>query len=732
MDTLPVAINRSIRDKQVVGWRNVELMNLTLEEIATEIKAGHSFGAQHLIEAKENGKSTKKFIKSRLLILDFDDQDPEILLAKDEVKENIALFYHTVNSTPTKPRFRIAFLLEVPIENEKIFEQLVRSAAWRFNADLDAVDACQMYYGNSHSDPIIYKHILKSDIWQKWINEWLSRSYHSTTINLRFNHLIASPVEVLINCCPFFKWAQEYPDQVSYSLWLALLTNLIDGGINASPYGQSTVNEIRLAFHALSALDQTRYDEQKTNEEFDAAIQRFQDDSTEGYTYRYCVENGWPGFIPPTLSRPAQIVTSVGYKAPKRAEPFIWATIPKRTTKHAEYAEATYSTVLKIFEMDSRQKERFSFNLMGYKVCIDDITLTDADEVRLAEWLTDTYGINVGLDIIRQAVNAVAQKKQFHPVREYLHTLVWDGIERISRIPAEILQTESNELYTLMMRKWLISAVARVMIPGCKVDVIPILVGRQGLKKSTFFRVLASEPWFNDSEIKIGTKDAFQILESVWISEWAELQAYRRTERETLKAFITSQSDSYRPPYAHNEIKVKRTFIIVGTTNDVNFLMDVANRRYWPIMVNKSIDVVLLKQWRDQIWAEAYTAFKNGEEWWAPEELEMQIEEHTAQFSTEEGWEQPVLNWAEDKTLFTLSEVLIHGLNLVDPKDHNRTNLLRVSEILQKNKWQPPTKPSKRGKKVGRFWINPKEKAETFEPSDQETLMRKLEDIVNG
>lgn len=732
MIKLPVAINRSVVNKQIVGWRKLSLELLSLEELAQEIKLGHSFGAQHLIEDKGNGKSSKKFLRARHLTLDFDDANPEIILEKEAIKDQFAVFYNTFSSTTTNPRFRITFLLESEIDSEKTYEQLTRAAAWKFGADLQAVDACQMFYGNDSSDPIIHEVVLTNEIWHSWIKDWLQNSYHTSTIDVSFNHLIASPIEVLINSCPFFLWCQEFPDKVNYSLWLAMVTNLIDGGTNASPYGQSSVNEIKLAFHALSQLDQLRYSEQKTNDEFDAALQRFNDDNTLGYTYRFCQENGWDGIVPSTLTRPAQITTIVSYKAPKRANPFVWAALPRRSTKNAEYAEPNFSAVMKILEYDNRQSGRYSYNLMGGKPFIDDVALTDADEVRLSEWFTDTYQITISLDYIRQGINAVAQRNRFHPVKNFLESLTWDGEDRISRIPTEILKTESSEIYAVMIRKWLISAIARVMQPGCKVDAIPILVGKQGLRKSTFFRVLASSEWFNDSDIKIGDKDAFLILGRAWITEWAELQAYKRAGRDALKAFITSQSDSFRPPYGHNEITVPRTFVIVGSTNDVNFLMDVANRRYWPILIEHKINTDLLAQWRNQIWAQAFKLYLDGENWWMPAELEEIIESHTDQFSVEEAWTEQVLSWAEDKTRFTLSEILKYALELDNSRDHNRGNLLRISEILQKAGWTPPTKPSKRDKMTGRYWENPTATAKTFVPENDAILMQKLNEVIRG
>jgi predicted P-loop ATPase len=727
---IKVSINKNVVNKQVLGWSKIEECQVTPQLLAEEIKAGHSFGP--LMKIVDKGESSVKvFISAQHIAIDFDHSDPTAIMAKEEIKDNFSIYYETSSSTSTNPRFRIVFLLEVPIYDSTTYEQLSRAMAWRFGSDLYATQACQMFYGSTISNPVITDNILNESTWKKWINEWVQKSHHAASLETRSNHLILSPLQVMVNSCPFFRWCQLEPDQVNYAHWLVMLTNLIEGAMTESAYGDSSLNEARLIFHQLSQLDQKRYDEHKTNEEFDKAAARFEQEKTLGYTYKYAIENGWVYNIPATLSRPAQIINSVRVRAPKRSDPFVWAAIPRSVTRKGEYAQPTYSTLVKILDYDERQKDRFSFNLMTQKVHMDGIPLQDADEIRLTEWLTDTYQLGIGVEIVRAAINTIAQLNRFHPVRTYLSNLNWDGIDRISQIGSNILHIEDNKLNNLVIRKWLLSAVARAMIPGCKVDVVLILVGPQGFFKSTFFRVLASDEWFNDSDIQIGRKEAYMVLNSHWFNEWAELQVMRRADREQIKAFITSQQDSYRPPYAHNEVTIKRTCIIVGTTNDNHFLVDNANRRYWPLTINEKIDISLLREWRDQIWAQAITLFNSGEEWWLPEQQEKEIADSTNAYTIEDAWESKILAWVENKTMFSISEVLNYALEFESNRDLNRPNLSRVADILLKNGWQAPSKTSRRGKVVGRFWINPDSEATVFNP-DNEVLMTRLEEVLKG
>jgi putative DNA primase/helicase len=242
----------------------------------------------------------------------------------------------------------------------------------------------------------------------------------------------------------------------------------------------------------------------------------------------------------------------------------------------------------------------------------------------------------------------VAQQHRYHPVREFLSRLEWDGVSRIASVLEEILGVEPTELSQAMMRAWFISAVARPMKPGCKVDHVLILVGPQSLGKSQFFVELAGPKWFSDSVIDIQNRDFYLLLRRVWILEWSELESMQRARhQDAAKAFITSAVDVYRAPYARATESVPRTSIIVGTTNDPSFLSDpTGNRRYWPIAVKRELNLTRLAEWRDQLWAEAVVAFKKGEKWWLTSTMEGRLSEQQEDFEQVDPWTEPILTAA--------------------------------------------------------------------------------------
>jgi putative DNA primase/helicase len=246
--------------------------------------------------------------------------------------------------------------------------------------------------------------------------------------------------------------------------------------------------------------------------------------------------------------------------------------------------------------------------------------------------------------LIDLALEQVAQEASYHPVREYLGELCWDGVSRIAGIKSDVLQSEDPPISDVVLRRWMVSAIARVMQPGCKVDTVLILVGPQGAGKSSFFEVLASELWFSDSTIDIHNKDAYMALARAWIVEFPELESMQRArDVDSVKAFLSSRVDSYRPPYGRAVMKVPRTCVIVGTTNQDTFLTDpTGNRRYWPVTVGPKIALERLRTERDQLWAEARVAFEVGERWWLSEQEEQELSALRGLFDICDPWDSEV------------------------------------------------------------------------------------------
>lgn len=242
-------------------------------------------------------------------------------------------------------------------------------------------------------------------------------------------------------------------------------------------------------------------------------------------------------------------------------------------------------------------------------------TVTDSDITSATAWL-NANGINPGRDAVWNSMVAIASYNRFHPVRDWLEGLVWDGVNRIDTWLHRYAGAANTDYSTNAGRMWLIGAVSRVMEPGCKVDQCLILEGRQGTGKSSALRILAGDGNFLDTMPDMRNKDAAMALRGKWIVEFSELTSLTRHDAETAKQFLTVCSDIYRPPYGRASVTIPRQCVFAGTTNDDEYLQDsTGNRRFLPVACGR-FDLEALAADRDQIWAEAVTRYNEGERWY--------------------------------------------------------------------------------------------------------------------
>ena len=302
------------------------------------------------------------------------------------------------------------------------------------------------------------------------------------------------------------------------------------------------------------------------------------------------------------------------------------------------------------------------------------------------------YGLLVNPEVARQAALTVARDHSFHPVREYLEGLMWDGSPRLDSMLTTYFGVKESPYTMAVSACWPISAVARVFDPGCKADQVLILEGRQGSKKSTGLRTLGGS-WFTDEIDAIGSKDAATQLQGVWIVELPELDAMSRSEVSRIKAFMSKSFDRFRPPYGKHAIRFERQCVFAGTVNHSDYLRDeTGNRRFWPVRCssaggNADIDIDGLKRDRDQIWAEAVARYRRGEMWWLESAglVADATAEQDARYATD-AWESLIALFVLSKDWTTVAEVLNH-LSVETPKQ-GQAEQNRVARCLKRLRWQ--------------------------------------------
>lgn len=239
------------------------------------------------------------------------------------------------------------------------------------------------------------------------------------------------------------------------------------------------------------------------------------------------------------------------------------------------------------------------------------------DDAGLRYYLEKNYGLRKK-EAISDALDLIMHENSFHPVRDYLDSIHWDGVPRIETLFIDYLGADDTKYHRCATRKWIIAGVARIRDPGCKFDYVLILVGRQGIGKSTTFSKLVRNPvWFSDSLSQIdNSKESMEALSGKWIIELGELSALKRQDIENVKTFLSKQEDSYRPSYGPRLETYPRQCIFAGTSNRDDFLRDATGgRRFWPVVVKDSTRMwsELTPDIVDQIWAEADFLYKSGE-----------------------------------------------------------------------------------------------------------------------
>jgi len=280
-----------------------------------------------------------------------------------------------------------------------------------------------------------------------------------------------------------------------------------------------------------------------------------------------------------------------------------------------------------ILKNDMRLQNIFRRNLFDYKAYVvgtlpwrrveEPEPLRNVDYAGVRNYIENSYGI-AARQKIEDALELEIERNSFHPVRDYLRSLKWDGVKRIDTLLPDYFGAKDNLYVREVTRKTLCGAIARVLHPGAKFDYVLTLLSKQGCMKSTFVKKLGRQ-WSSDSFITVEGTRAFEQIQGVWVMEIAELAGMKKAEVESTKHFITKREDSFRPAYGRTVETFKRQGIFIATGNERNFLKDpTGGRRFWPVDLNpekrtKDVFKDLTEDEIDQIWAEALEVYRAGE-----------------------------------------------------------------------------------------------------------------------
>jgi predicted P-loop ATPase len=323
----------------------------------------------------------------------------------------------------------------------------------------------------------------------------------------------------------------------------------------------------------------------------------------------------------------------------------------------------------------------------------------DDDVNRLQEWL-QAFGLpRVSRETVRQAVEVIAVEQSFHPLRDWLNSLEHDGEPQIGSWLHRCLGTPDDEYHRQIGSLFLIAMVARIFEPGCKCDYMLVLEGPQGDEKSKFCTALAGgDAFFSESLPRIDG-DAVRLsmhLRGKWLIEVGELAAMLKADPEGTKHFISRRIEQYTPKYGRSEVKEPRQCLFVGTTNDDDYIRDVTGgRRYWPVTVTK-IDIDALAAMREQMFAEAVAAYREGKPWWPDREFEKSV---ITPIQDERQFEDALADRVRE-IIEPLSSITMHQLGAQLGFDNTKLDMRaqkRIGTILKQEKWRK-VRSSGRGK----------------------------------
>ena len=402
----------------------------------------------------------------------------------------------------------------------------------------------------------------------------------------------------------------------------------------------------------------------------------------------------------------------------------VWESLDK-TAKGG--IRQTKNNCLRAIEQDPILSGAFRWNLLTERIDIvkdvgwkrDDTALTDSDLSHLLLYLERFYGLTCDKNVER-ALDVVVANHAYHPIREYLNSLEWDGQERVKYALHHFLGADVDELTEESLKLFMLGAVHRVFVPGCKFEIMLCLVGDQGAGKSTFFRFLAArDEWFSDDLKKLDDDNVYRKMQGHWIIEMAEMLGTASAKSvEEIKAFMSRQKETYKTPYAKYAKDRLRQCVFVGTSNKQRFLpLDrTGNRRFIPVSTNMDkAEVHILENedesraYIDQLWAEIMVIYREGNwELRLPEEISHMMDLKRLDFMAEDTTTGVIQAWLDSCREDFVCTRMIYNKALKMLGDPDRKSINEINDIMNNtiDGWLPGPSSHRFGEPYGtqRAW----------------------------
>ena len=733
---LRIAVHKSCKNKQTQPARDWLNINETLEWLQGWVSAGYGWCATHFVDRHRRADNATG---SNLVVVDIDgDTTLGRFWQTDTARNWCIATYTSASHTEQENRFRALF----PLERMLTSASQHKGAYWlvvnRLLADLgfeSIKDNCgqkreRLWYGNTNAEwtlnlgaevpgflleDIDYEDttdFVNADVTDKDIQrcQWLLRNFLVPSEDDEYESYY---VPVMAACAavgqPLFDdWVDwvlrghhgEKRDNIQPFKWRGLGNHSGPAKLYSLAKKQDTnwtsqlPSELRFGA-AGSAVGYTEFDDLPS---FDEVINILED-------------NVQPEFEPiPDASQAKK--TKAGR--------------PKKSSSDA--AKEREDDVKKVQEILSLLRKNKLTGAIEYTDPTGKtIELEGNDLDLMTTKLACEHGVFIPEMRIKNAIQYAASKNSYCPIRRYLdscsaHAIPHKDWGRIG----EVFLGNQHQIATLAMQRMMIGAVARAYNPGCSMSWLPILVGAQGVGKLMFSRSLVPEKLFAEVSTPLETlmKEQYR-LHVAWLLELPEIDHFFSTRNiENFKNLITTRCDEVRRPYASLPERLLRRFVMIGTTNRNQFLVDsTGNRRFVPLEIgaNFLIPWQQLSAERDSLWASAVQAYRDGVSYEFNSGEIAQIAEYIQEFGDPDPWTEKITSFCSVKTEVTAAEVLTQALDL-DPRQQGRKEARRVADVLQTLGWRrlntsrkdPVTKKTK----SVRLWVRP-----TDDPLTEEHIL---------
>ena len=735
---LKLSVNKNCLNKQnpqkvAAGWLNI---NEDIKWLEGWVKSGYGWCATHFIDRYRLSDNSRG---SNVVVLDIDgDTTLDAFWATDTAKAWCAATYTSSSHSKTKHRFRALFPLAIDLatinQHRGAYFLVVNRLVQELGID-KLEDNCgqkpeRLWYGNTNA---VFQY---NDSYQP-VPDFLLESIEYESVN-EFKASDCEEIDIL-RCQWLLKNFLRPTDDGEYnSYYLPVMAAC--AGVGGELF-DAWVDWVLRGHHG-------------SKEENTAAWKWRGLGNFAGHTTLYSLckkqDPNWTKLLPSELKFGA-VGTAAGYTefdelpdfdnvintlkpmtkkntAPENFElpeplPDMGTPTAKKTRGRPkkssdDLAKERESDVAKVRELlgDLRKNELTSaieYNDADGKV----VEMQGNDLDLMTTKLSCEHGVFIPEMRVKAAVQYAAMKNKYCPIRRYLDKCSaqavpfpeWDKV-------GEIFLGNPHHLATLAMQRMMIGAVARAYNPGCSMSWLPILVGAQGVGKSMFSRCLVPEKLFSEVSTPLETlmKEQYR-LHVAWLLELPEIDHFFSTKNiENFKNLITTRVDEVRRPYASLPESLKRRFVMIGTTNRNQFLVDsTGNRRFVPLEIGAGflIPWKQLTEQRDALWAAAVQAYRNGTPYEFNSGEIAQISEYIAEFGDPDPWMDKVSSYVNLKQEVTAAEVLTNALDL-DHRQQGRREARRVTDVLQTLGWRRLNTSRKdpiTGKtKSVRLWIRPK------------------------